>query len=363
MGTIWTGTTGASDPCWTAGRPSGETDAGPRLLVVDDDRRYLRLLGRILSQEDHHCLTLERASDVADALRAYPTIEVVISEVIMPDKDGIELIRSIRQQFSDRRWMQFILLAGRASIESAVLALEGEAVDYLLKPVTPRGLLTAVRRAVLRARAIRFAAEGSASPSEEARSPEANPAQEPQSATKPGLPPQVGGTTAAHPGPAGGPLRRVGYYESLQLLVRLQEARHGLFGKVASPDPSWEMLVELMLSTLAGHPVSVSSLCLASKAPTTTALRHIDCLIEAGLAKRRRDPGDRRRSYVDLSEAGLQKMRRYLDLVASIVAETADETGSHRCWADPGARAGAPETVAGSGCSGGGQHEPHPLER
>ncbi len=371
MDTIWTGTTGASDSCRMAGRPAGETGAWPRLLVIDNDRRCMRLLRRILSQEDHHCLTLQHASNVADVLRAHPTIEVVVSDVVVPDRDGIELIRSIRQQFSDRRWMQFILITGRASIGAAVPVLRAEAVDCLPKPVAPKDLLAAVHHAVLRARAIRIATEGPALQTEpqrptrrtkEARPLSASPARVPQPAPKPGVEPPVGETTPGQPDPAGALVQHAAYYESLWLLRRLQEARNSLFGNVAPPDPAWEMLTELMLSTLTGEQVAVTSLCLASKAPLTTALRRLDDLIEAGLITRRRDPTDRRRFYVDLSESGLQKMRRYLEIVAASTSETPDETGARQDCAGLDARAGMLEVVAGNDHPGGGQHGSQSLE-
>jgi DNA-binding MarR family transcriptional regulator len=56
----------------------------------------------------------------------------------------------------------------------------------------------------------------------------------------------------------------------------------------------------------------VTSLCIASGAPTTTALRRIEDLAEAGLIERMPDPADRRRILVRLTEAGRARMDAFL---------------------------------------------------
>jgi len=102
---------------------------------------------------------------------------------------------------------------------------------------------------------------------------------------------------------------------ALVLLKSLQSERSRLFGTALASDPAWEMLMELMRGRLAGRRVSVSSLCAASCVPITTALRRIEDLIDANLVFRSRDPNDRRRSYVHLSEYGAEKMQKYLAYV------------------------------------------------
>jgi DNA-binding MarR family transcriptional regulator len=57
----------------------------------------------------------------------------------------------------------------------------------------------------------------------------------------------------------------------------------------------------------------VTSLALASRSPTTTALRRIEDLIQGGLAVRTPDPDDRRRTYVELTPEGLARMQLFLE--------------------------------------------------
>ncbi|WP_129782211.1 response regulator [Peristeroidobacter soli] len=259
----------------------------PRVLVVDDELRTLRIFRRVLLQIDAHCMVLERAADVAAVLRDHSSIEVVISDLHLSGIDGLELIRQIRARFGERRNIQFILVSGQMSMESAIGALRLEAIDFLFKPVMPRDLLESVRRAMFKTRG----------------------------------PMTVSSPMREH-------LSHYGQeYDSLRFLKRLHGTRVRLFGQTLLPDPAWGILAELMRAALTGRRVAVTALCVASKAPFTTALRRIDDLIDAGLAARRRDPSDRRRSYIELTDTGHQKMQRYLRNVAVDLVRPSERPG------------------------------------
>ena len=64
------------------------------------------------------------------------------------------------------------------------------------------------------------------------------------------------------------------------------------------------MLLDLLQAEIAQHRVPVSSLCIAAAVPATTALRWIKTMTDAGLFKRRADPHDGRRVFVELSPNG-----------------------------------------------------------
>lgn len=63
------------------------------------------------------------------------------------------------------------------------------------------------------------------------------------------------------------------------------------------------MLIDLAACSLSGRQVSVTSACIASYAPATTALRHLDALEALDLVERHPDPNDARRFWLTLSEA------------------------------------------------------------
>lgn len=76
-------------------------------------------------------------------------------------------------------------------------------------------------------------------------------------------------------------------------------------------DPAWDILLELFLAELEQQRVPVSSLCLASGVPATTALRWISTLERRGVIERTADPHDGRRYYLALSEQTSIQMARF----------------------------------------------------
>jgi hypothetical protein len=112
-------------------------------------------------------------------------------------------------------------------------------------------------------------------------------------------------TRAAGKPPAG--LGRV-----VQTEICNRALRSSFFDPAFFCDPAWDMLLDLFLQQSLQRPVCVSSLCVASCAPSTTALRWIRALEEAGLVERSRDPADGRRIFVRLTAAGHAKIAGYL---------------------------------------------------
>ena len=98
---------------------------------------------------------------------------------------------------------------------------------------------------------------------------------------------------------------------AIRAYLRARRQRERIIGPGLFADPAWDMLLDLYASALEQQPVSVSSLCLASAVPATTALRQLDALRVAGLVRRRPDPADRRRAFVRLDEAGWRRLNDY----------------------------------------------------
>ncbi|MEJ2411076.1 MAG: MarR family transcriptional regulator [Novosphingobium sp.] len=83
-------------------------------------------------------------------------------------------------------------------------------------------------------------------------------------------------------------------------------ASEGLFG-----EPAWDILLDLFIATKERRRVSVTSACIGSAVPSTTALRWITILEKNGFLAREADPGDARRVYVKLSARGYSAMLEY----------------------------------------------------
>ena len=94
---------------------------------------------------------------------------------------------------------------------------------------------------------------------------------------------------------------------SRRRLLRRQLVGHDeLFG-----EPAWEILIDLFIQEGEARPVSTSSACIASGLPTTTALRLLQRLCDAGLISREADRDDGRRNYVRLSPALAHRLTAY----------------------------------------------------
>ncbi len=100
-------------------------------------------------------------------------------------------------------------------------------------------------------------------------------------------------------------------------LLRSRRDRDRFFPADIFADPAWDMLLDLTAARLESKVVPVSSLCIAAAVPTTTALRWIRSLTEAGLFERRTDPSDARRTHISLSEQAAAGMIDYLRLFSS----------------------------------------------
>jgi len=280
-----------------------------RVLIVDDEVRALRLMSRVLGSSAIACHTAESAADALAILRQAPDIDVVLSDIYMPTTDGIEFLGTVRREFADRPWLQLLLVTGQASLETAVAAMRLEASDYLFKPIEPKSLRESVQHALTRAESIRKVRSAAADPTGSRELLQI-------ADTAKALAEDMRRTIEQDSGrrePAASGRAEDTNLRTLKLLQKLQEARSSIFGEAVMPEPAWEMLAELMRARLAGQHLSVTSLALSSKSPMTTALRRIEDLIQGGLAARMPDPGDRRRTYVELTAEGMARMQLFLE--------------------------------------------------
>ncbi|MCJ1961070.1 MarR family transcriptional regulator [Novosphingobium mangrovi (ex Hu et al. 2023)] len=94
-------------------------------------------------------------------------------------------------------------------------------------------------------------------------------------------------------------------------ILRQRQQRGRFFEGDLFADPAWDMLLDLTASQGEGKRVSVTSLCIASGVPPTTALRWIGQMVEAGLFVRVCDDSDRRRAFIALSQSTQDAMARY----------------------------------------------------
>ena len=98
----------------------------------------------------------------------------------------------------------------------------------------------------------------------------------------------------------------------VQDILKTRRRREKVFGSDLFGEPAWDILLELYAAEQLQEKISVSSLCYASAVPATTALRWIQRLEANGLVRRRDDPLDGRRSFLELDAQVSADLRKFL---------------------------------------------------
>jgi len=109
----------------------------PSILIVDDELFFRRLFTEILAEDDlYEIEAVDSGKEALEFLNRKP-VDVILTDMIMPEICGLELIRRTR---SFDPAPDIILATGNATVESAIQALKSGARDYLLKPCNPEQL-------------------------------------------------------------------------------------------------------------------------------------------------------------------------------------------------------------------------------
>jgi two-component system, OmpR family, KDP operon response regulator KdpE len=117
-----------------------------RVLVVDDERQILRAMRVILREAGFEVTTAATVQEALDALAVRPP-DAAIIDLILPDGNGVDLCRSIRE-WSE---MPIIVLSAVGDEAEKVRALEAGADDYVTKPFGTQELIARLRAALRRA--------------------------------------------------------------------------------------------------------------------------------------------------------------------------------------------------------------------
>ena len=101
-----------------------------KLLLVDDEERFLATTQKILSRKGIEALTATSGAAALEIL-GRDNIHVVILDVKMPGMDGIETLKKIKDRHP---LVEVIMLTGHATVESAIDGMKSGAFDFLMKP-------------------------------------------------------------------------------------------------------------------------------------------------------------------------------------------------------------------------------------
>jgi two-component system phosphate regulon response regulator OmpR len=117
---------------------------GEKVLLVDDDGKLRKLLKEYLEGYGFHVLTLEDGSLALPTIRAEMP-DVVILDIMLPKKNGLEVLKDIRAEST----LPVLMLTAKGEDADRIVGLELGADDYLPKPFNPRELLARIK-AILR---------------------------------------------------------------------------------------------------------------------------------------------------------------------------------------------------------------------
>ena len=295
-----------------------ETHEHGALLLLSDPHRSAQMHA-LLSARGLRCVVARNKSAALDRVLGDISIGVVIAEMAKADPPEPMIVSELRQ--SCLRPLAAILLvpdpsyallrqiaqAGPADIlpeqpaaEELVQAVEA-ALGWYRRSLGMGGLSQGILRMLAQIEAQLGRLIGAEAPqsaeSLRQRAPLAIPA---PTASRP-----------AHPGPVH-PSKAGVDRETIKAIMRVHSAQAKLLGYGLVDDAAWVMLLDLLLMHLEGKTLAVTSLCVGSGVPVTTALRRLDQLISKGLAVKNPDRADRRRLLVSITPKGI-------DCVSAIV--------------------------------------------
>ncbi len=114
------------------------------ILIVDDEAVVRQLLKRRLSSEGYHCREASSADEALDKLR-HNTVELVILDIKMPGKSGVELLPEIKASYPDTT---IIMATAVTNTSIAIQCMKQGAYDYVIKPFNLDEIILSVKRAL-----------------------------------------------------------------------------------------------------------------------------------------------------------------------------------------------------------------------
>jgi DNA-binding NtrC family response regulator len=122
------------DPAWQPASPRGQVSASVprgRIVIVDDEMPVLIGLSAVLSKANYQVVPFTSAAEALKALAELPDVELLLSDLKMPEMDGLDLLAQVRERWPE---LPVIVMTGDSSAGAAVEALRLGAYDYLCKP-------------------------------------------------------------------------------------------------------------------------------------------------------------------------------------------------------------------------------------
>jgi two-component system phosphate regulon response regulator OmpR len=123
----------------------------PLVLVVDDDQKIRELLGKFLADYGYRIQLAASAAQAKSALASL-NVDIIILDIMMPQENGLELLKNIRKPSSLYSRIPVILLTAQADMDEKINGLMSGADDYLTKPFEPKELVARIEVILRRVR-------------------------------------------------------------------------------------------------------------------------------------------------------------------------------------------------------------------
>ena len=117
-----------------------------KVLVVDDQAVIVEQLCEFLETNGYACVPAHSTDEAIERYLEDPAVGLVICDLHMPERDGIELVRALKALNGSQRMFEAIMLTGRAEKQDVIRALREGFADYYQKPMNLEELLEGVRR-------------------------------------------------------------------------------------------------------------------------------------------------------------------------------------------------------------------------
>jgi len=114
-----------------------------KVLLVDDEKDFIESLAERLQLRDFDVTTALNGIDAINLVQE-KDYDVIVLDVKMPGKDGIETLKEIKKT---TQLSQIIMLTGNATVESAIQGMKLGAYDYIMKPTVTEDLIALINKA------------------------------------------------------------------------------------------------------------------------------------------------------------------------------------------------------------------------
>jgi DNA-binding NtrC family response regulator len=112
------------------------------ILLLDDEKRITEQISTYLRKKNFNVLSANHPNQAFEILQN-TKIDVMISDIMMPDIDGLEVLQRVKQEFPDT---EVIMISGHGDMDTVISAIRHGAVDYLRKPFGPLDIQLAIER-------------------------------------------------------------------------------------------------------------------------------------------------------------------------------------------------------------------------